>query len=141
MSTTNNSEQYDFRTDPNLDEKWKMRFDFFDKHGMPGLLKSGKEYSQALQKSGSFGDKMKIMYSFFGLIVAVGIIYLFVLGLWRKALLWLGIAILVRVIFMFIPLPNGGGMGISVGLGIMLAMRINVYYYLKRVKGIDDWSL
>lgn len=136
------NEQYDFRADAGLSEKWKIRFDFLDKHGVPGLLKSGKEYTQALQALPSFRDKMNVMYSFFGIFALVGIIYLCVLGLWRKAALWFGIGVLINIIFMILPpLPQGANIGISVGIGIMLAMRINVYYYLKRVKGIEDWSL
>jgi hypothetical protein len=52
-------------------------------------------------KALSFGDRLKINLNFFALFF--GAIYLLILGMWRKALVVIGINIALAIVTMFLP--------------------------------------
>lgn len=131
----NNTVTTNFRQDPNLSDKWKYRFEFYEQNGLMPFWGS-KEYTAKL-KALSFGNRLKVImniWSFF-----FPFIYLFILGLWKKALLVIGIIIILNIISLFIPMPIARGLGL--GTAAFIASRVNGYYYLLKVKGKQDWSL
>lgn len=120
-------------------EKWQARFAFFDQYGAPNTpehkaaIKAEKPMRRVLLN-------MNIIAFFFGFI------YFFVLGLWKKNLVLLGITIaIVFVIGTFevitgFYLPRGANMGINIACAMMWSMTANYAYYLKEVKGSDSWN-
>ncbi|NDJ59052.1 DUF2628 domain-containing protein [Enterobacteriaceae bacterium 4M9] len=119
--------------------KWQERFAFFDKNGSPGT----PQYKAEL-KALPFGKRVLInsnIIAFF-----FGFIYFFVLGLWRKNLVLVAIAIGVALVLGIIegmmgaPLPRGVDMGVNIALGLMWSTTANYAYYLKEVKGLNGWN-
>ena len=76
--------------------KWQFRFNFFQQHGAPKEPRF-KEAWKAL----SFGDRLKININFFAFFF--GFIYLFILGMWRKALVVIGIGLVLGIVSLFLP--------------------------------------
>jgi hypothetical protein len=132
----------DWRNDAELSEKWKYRFDFYDKYGVPALLKQPDEFKKACSGL-KYGDRLKVIMNFWALIFPIAIFYLFVLGLWRQSILviliTIGVTIVEYVIFGSNPEAANISFGITVGLGIMFGMRANIWYYYKKTKGDAGW--
>ncbi|HEC8326773.1 TPA: DUF2628 domain-containing protein [Providencia rettgeri] len=120
-------------------EKWQKRFNFFDTHGAPDT----PEFKAAL-KAESFGGRLLISMNFFAFFF--GIIYFFILGLWKKGLVLLGISIGLGLVLNVIDfmiggtIPNGAYTGLSVGISALWAMIANYAYYIKETKGLDGWN-
>jgi len=111
--------------------KWQYRFDFFARHGAPKT----KEYRQAL-KALPFAGKLKVNINVFALFF--GWIYLLILGMWRKALVVIGInVVLIIAAFLLPPLIMRV---LFATLGIAVAMSTNYGYYLEKVKGKESWN-
>lgn len=106
--------------------KWQFRFNFFQQHGAP------KEpgFKQAW-KALSFGDRLKININFFALFF--GAIYLLILGMWRKALVVIGINIALAVITLM--LPDIVGRALFFALNFLVASSTNYSYYVEKVQG------
>lgn len=120
-----------------LSEKWKFRFAFFDKYGVPGLGKPSPEYVAAMKAMGA-GERIKIGMNFIALFFSG--IYLLILGLWKKALLLVAISIILQVVLALLGMESIAR-GVTVGLSVYCGMRTNVWYFQKRVLGIHNWSL
>lgn len=118
-----------------LPQKWQERFAFFDKYGGP----MSPEYKAALQQL-EFKEKIKINMNIIAFFF--GVIYFFVLGLWRKNLTVLGVAIVVSFFLMFLPL--GFYKTVSSVINLMFALGYsliaNYAYYLHAVKGSTSWN-
>ncbi|EAV4925865.1 TPA: DUF2628 domain-containing protein, partial [Salmonella enterica subsp. enterica serovar Enteritidis] len=116
-----------------LSEKWKYRFSFYDQHGFPGFWKVSPEYKQAF-KALKPRQRLTIQINFIAFFFSW--IYLFVLGLWKKAI----IVILLGIVAIFI----GALIGVNI-LGLVVAAYVGVntnkWFYEKEVKGINTWSL
>jgi hypothetical protein len=76
--------------------KWQFRFDFFSAHGAPS-----SPGFKAAYKALPFGQKIKVNFNFFALFF--GCIYLFILGMWRKALTIVGLTVVLAVVLAFVP--------------------------------------
>lgn len=124
---------------PNLSKKWQTRFEFFDKHG----VKRTPEYKKAL-------DEMNLLDSevirFNWIAFFFGVIYFFILGLWRKGLIILiGAGILNGLIITIVETMRGDPL-IAVVLNFILAfatasvyaLTANRAYYLHKVKGSES---
>lgn len=85
----------DYINDGSLSEKWKYRFSFYDQHGFPGFWKVSPEYKQAF-KALKPRQRLTIQINFIAFFFSW--IYLFVLGLWKKAI----IVILLGIVAIFI---------------------------------------
>lgn len=124
-----------------LPQKWQDRFKFFDEHGGPAT----PEFKAALSKL-DFKDKIKYganIISFF-----FGWIHFFVLGMWKKNLVILGVCIVFGIIFGTLV----AGLGFPIGtvkiisrafnLVFMIgySMIANYAYYLHVVKGSQSWN-
>jgi hypothetical protein len=111
--------------------KWQFRFGFFDRYGGP----KSPEYKQAF-KALKFGERIKVQSNFFAFFF--GFIYFFILGLWRKALVVLGISVALGVLSFFVP--DAVARGLGVGYSVLLSMSANYAYYLEKVKGSRSWN-
>ncbi|HIE1101091.1 MULTISPECIES: DUF2628 domain-containing protein [Stenotrophomonas] len=111
--------------------KWQFRFTFFQQHGAP------KEpgFKQAW-KALSFGDRLKINVNVFAFFF--GAIYLFILGMWRKALVVIGINVALVIISLF--LPDFVARALFVAMNFLVAASTNYSYYLEQVKGQASWN-
>lgn len=130
MSTIND---YDFRKDASLNDKWKYRFAFYEQNGLPAFWGMTPAWKEAYKKM-TFGQKLKVSMNFFAWFFSI--IYLLILGLWKKAVLVLAVnavAIIIAVIF------DLSALGYLVNA--FTAMRANIWYYELKVKGIQTWSL
>lgn len=116
---------------PQYSPKWQFRFNFFEQHGAP----NGPGYKPAL-KALPFGQKVKVNFNFFAFFFTW--IYLFVLGLWRKALVALGISIALFALSYVVPTAVASGL--SVAWGALIAITTNYAFYLDRVKGNTSWN-
>nr|WP_282680436.1 DUF2628 domain-containing protein [Escherichia coli] len=77
--------------DGSLSEKWKYRFNFYDQHGFPGFWGATPEYKAAF-KALKVRQRLTIQMNFIAFFCSW--IYLFVLGLWKKAIIVLLLGIL-----------------------------------------------
>jgi hypothetical protein len=111
--------------------KWQFRFDFFNTYGAPN-----SPAFKAAYKALPFGQKLKVNFNFFALFF--GCIYLFILGMWRKALTILGLTLVLGVILAFLPDPIGRG--IAIAWTLFIALTTNYNYYLEKVKGDTSWN-
>ncbi len=67
-----------------------------------------------------------------------GWIYFFILGLWRKAIVLIGISLLIGVLSFFLPKMVVNGLG--VGYSVLVGMIANYAYYLEVKKGSTSWN-
>ncbi len=111
--------------------KWQFRFNFFEKHGAP----NAPGFKEALQTL-PFGEKVKVNFNFFALFFTW--IYLFILGLWRKAIVVLAVTVALYVVAMI--LPGFIGRTLLVVWSLLVAITTNYAYYLDRVKGNTSWN-
>ena len=130
MSTIN---EYDYQNDASLSDKWKFRFAFFEKNGHPSFWGMTPAWKKAYKEM-TFGQKMKITFNFFAWFFSF--IYLFILGLWKKAVL----VILLNIVTIIVALIFDLGV-LGYVVNAIVAMRTNIWYYDFKVKGIQDWSI
>jgi hypothetical protein len=123
----------EFVTDPTLNAKWNTRFAFFERFGGP----SSPRYKEEFKKL-PFRQKLLVNGNFFALFF--GPIYFVILGLWKKALVILGIEVAVMVVMTLINVPEGLYRGIGMAFSLFYMLSANYAYYLKRVKGQDNWN-
>ncbi|AWH50939.1 hypothetical protein C1925_18100 [Stenotrophomonas sp. SAU14A_NAIMI4_5] len=111
--------------------KWQFRFNFFQQHGAP------KEpgFKQAW-KALSFGDRLKININFFAFFF--NWIYLLILGMWRKALVVVGIYI-VLIALAFV-LPEIVVRALWIATNFLVASSANYGYFQNKVKGSTSWN-
>lgn len=123
----------EYMNDGSLSEKWKYRFNFYDQHGFPGFWRATPEYTAAF-KGLNVRQRLTIQVNFIALIFSW--IYLFVLGLWKKAI----VVLLLIILSLFV----GALIGVNI-LGLVVAGYVgantNKWFYEKEVKGLNTWSL
>jgi Protein of unknown function (DUF2628) len=133
LSTSDSSKVADIKP------KWRERFDFFDAYGAP----SSPAFRAAF-KTLPRNKKRLVNFSFLGFFF--GPFYFFALGLWKKALTLLAIALATTVleaifsIVTQIDIPRAVDTGISIGFGYLFGLCVNYAYYLKEVKGSQGWN-
>ncbi|MDZ5518212.1 DUF2628 domain-containing protein, partial [Escherichia marmotae] len=119
--------------DGSLTEKWKFRFNFYEKHGFPGFWGATPEYKTAYKEL-KIRQRLTIQMNFIAFFFSW--MYLFVLGLWKKAI----IVLLLGILSLFV----GALIGVNI-LGIVVvayvAVNTNKWFYEKEVKGLNTWSL
>lgn len=111
--------------------KWQFRFNFYDTHGEPKSA-TFKEAMKALP----FKDKLRLNMNWFAFFF--GFIYLFVIGLWRKALMLLAISLCCGIALAF--LPDAASRAFGIAYSILVGMTANYAYYLDKVKGSTSWN-
>ncbi|GDF00186.1 DUF2628 domain-containing protein [Escherichia coli] len=123
----------DYMADGSLTEKWKYRFSFYDEHGFHGFWGASPEYKQALK---GLNTRQKIIIRTNVIAFFFSWVYLFVLGLWKKAIVVLFLAIF-SLIFGYMIGYNVFGFIIAA----YVSYNTNRWFYEKEVKGIHTWSL
>ncbi len=120
-------------------KKWQIRFAFFDKYGAP----STPEF-QAAFKTEKPMRRVLLNMNFTAFLF--GLIYFFVLGLWRKNLVLLAIFVGIIIILFIIEVIFEFSFSeiilraIAMGFAMMWGITANYSYYLKEVKGINGWN-
>lgn len=130
MTTLNSN---DYRNDPSLNEKWKFRFDFYEKNGLPAFWGVTSAWRSAFKEM-TFWQRIKVSVNFFAYFFSF--IYLLILGLWKKAIL---VLLLNLVVVFIMALTDLSFLGYIVN--IFTAMRANIWFYEYKVKGVQTWSL
>ncbi len=111
--------------------KWQFRFNFFQQHGAP----REPGFKQAW-KALSFGDRLKINVNLFAFFF--NWVYLLILGMWRKAIVVIGIyCALIVLAFM---LPEIVVRALWIATSFLVASSTNYAYYLEKVKGSTSWN-
>lgn len=127
---------YDYRNDPKLPEKWKTRFEFFDRFGAPNTPAFKIEYNTLPTK-----QKRLINMNWFAFFF--GPIYMAIIGLWKQALALLGLIIALNFVIGMV-LPDGAADAVSRGLGFafafLCAFITNYAHYCRKVKGQSSWN-
>ncbi|MGW8274695.1 DUF2628 domain-containing protein [Xanthomonas axonopodis] len=110
---------------------WQFRFDFYDRHGEP----KSSTFKTAM-RSLPFGQKVKLNMNFYAFFF--GFIYYFILGMWRKALVLIGVSFTVGIICSFLPEYVLRSFGLAYSL--LVGMTANYAYYLHKIKGSTSWN-
>jgi hypothetical protein len=124
---------------PELKPKWRERFDFYDAYGAPSSPQFRTAYKALTGR-----QRRLINFNFFGFFF--GPLYFIVLGMWKRGLTLLGIALAVSllegvfVIATGIDIPRPVDFGIDMGFAALSALTVNYSYYLNRVKGNNGWN-
>jgi len=116
---------------PPLSPKWQFRFNFFDTYGAPNTPAFKAAYKEL-----PFGQKLKVNFNFFALFF--GCIYLFILGMWRKALTIIGITVVLMIVLMF--LPDAIGRGVGIAWQLLIALTTNYNYCREKRQGDTSWN-
>jgi hypothetical protein len=131
----------DWHNDPDLSAKWKFRFAFFEKYGVPDLF-SAQHPAWVALRTYPFADKLKInanLWAFF-----FSFIYLAIIGLIPQAVLLFVIVLVLNVISFLLPenaVIEVFFRFVGLILAVYTAKMTNIWYYRKRVLGISEWTL
>ena len=111
--------------------KWQFRFNFYQQHGSP----KDPRFAPAW-KALPVGERLTININFLALFFSW--IYLLTLGMWRKALVVIGINIALAIVSMF--LPDVVGRMLFIAMNLLVASSTNYSYYLEKVEGRASWN-
>jgi hypothetical protein len=126
--------EYNHRDDETLTDNWKKRFDFFKETG--GL--KGKAYTEKM-KSTKFMGRIFYLFNFYAFFF--GPIYFCMLGLWKKALTLIVLALIVVFILeLFFGIFASNNTGFGAGFCMLFSMTANYSYYLKKTTGRSGWN-
>ncbi|MGF7120553.1 DUF2628 domain-containing protein [Rhodococcus sp. AG1013] len=121
-----------------LDDKWRLRFQFFHEHGWQGLLKPNRAYQEALK---ALSYRQRNILTFNGFAFFFGVFYMMHLGMWRKAVTLFVVGVALGAVSLLLDLPNPLDVGLTFGLCGYIATRANTLYYEFRVLGRHTWGL
>ncbi len=119
--------------------KWQKRFAFFDAHGGP----HSPEFKPALKKLPFLG-KIKINFNFFAFFF--GLVYLFLIGLWKKNLTFITIMVITSIALSLvldvyrIRYASEINTAVSFCFSALYGQLTHYAYYLKEVKGEQNWN-
>lgn len=131
--STPGTEKYD-----GLSNTWRFRFEFFDKHGLPGMVKTSPDYTAAFRAL-SFGQRIKLNFNWIGALL--GVFYLLYLRLWKKAIVLVVLSISIGTISVLLDLPSSIDRVVTFGFAFFIASRVNTYNYERRVLDRHTWGL
>ncbi len=119
----------------NISTKWQQRFNFFNTYGAP----DSPAFKVAI-KAQPMRIRLLHLINFWAFFF--GPIYFVILGLWKKALVLLAISIGVSIVLNLFGgfLPPFVFTAVGLAISLMWGMTANYAYYLKKVKGIDNWN-
>ena len=118
-----------------ISEKWQQRFNFFNTYGAP----DSSEFKAAIKAQPM---RVRLLYLINFWAFFFGPIYFVILGLWKKGLILLAISIGVSIVLNLLGgiLPPFVFTAVGLMISLMWGMTANYAYYLKKVKGIDNWN-
>ena len=119
--------------------KWKEKFALIEKVGgvkMPNI------------KQLKFGERISVVFNIWGFLFSP--IYYFILGMWKKALTYCLLCILLQaaLIYVWYILPDGSfadtlqkqiGFISNLLIPVVFATRANIDYYKKEILNSNDW--
>ena len=113
-----------------VSDTWKKRFHLIEKAGGVKLPRF---------KELSFRERMSVNFNVWAFLF--GPIYLLIKGMWKFALAWLGVTLLVGILLAVIEMMFQINTGNAAGVGVAasLSMLANRNYYKKMVQGQLDW--
>ena len=119
-------------------DKWKKRFDFFEKHGLPG----SPSHKQALKEMGYF-QRFPYILNFYALFF--GLIYFCILGLWKKGLVLIVIFGVIQLIIGMLEVAFNANLdalsrAAEFTYAAFCAQIANSAYYLRKIKDHDSWN-
>lgn len=123
----------DFQNDRSISEKWKTRFSFFDQFGAPNTA----TYKAEIKK---LSGKQKILININLFAFFFGPIYMAIIGLWKKALVLLGLIMAIDAAAIMLGLPGPIIRGLGIAFAVFCGLCTNYALYLKRVKDQDGWN-
>ena len=132
---------YDWRNDPQLSEKWKKRFAFYDSLPPAGTspFSSPPGMSEAWKKL-TFMERILVQQNFLGFFFTF--IYLIFLKLWKQAAMAFGFLLVVGVTGGMLGLSDNFLRAIGLTCGFLVSTRVNYWYFLKKAKGKDiGWMI
>lgn len=120
-------------------EKWLFRFAFFERT----LGKMGSPAYRDEFKKLTFGQRIKVNFNFFAFFF--GIIYLCILGLWKKGLVLFAVACLFGFALGLYEAISGATLDsaarvIGIMYSVACASIANYAWFLKERKGICGWN-
>lgn len=118
----------EYMNDGSLSEKWKYRFNFYDQHGFPGFWGATPEYKAAF-KALKVRQRLTIQMNFIAFFCSW--IYLFVLGLWKKAI----IVLLLGILSLFVGALIGVNI-LGIAVAAYVAVNTNKWFYEKGVEEV-----
>ncbi|MDH6676462.1 hypothetical protein M2284_000650 [Rhodococcus sp. LBL1] len=133
-----NSEVVELGDLSDLDDKWRLRFQFFHEHEVQGLLKPNRAYQEAFR---ALPFRRRMIVGFNGFAFFFGFIYLMHLRMWRKAATLFVVGVALGAVSLLFDLPNPVDLGLTTGLCGYIASRTNTLYYEFRVLGRNTWGL
>lgn len=121
-----------------VSDKWKKKFDFYEENGVPG----SPGYRKALAKA---PFPMRMSLSMNAMAFIFGVVYFCVLGLWKKGLMLLLSFFVLVIVTGILEQIYGEDFEfvyqiIGMTYAVVGATIVDSAYYLKKVKGIDNWN-
>ena len=116
-----------------LAPSWQKRFAFYDTYGLPGSTPAAKDAYRALP----FTEKLVLTSNIWAFLF--GAIYFFVKGMWRKAVVLLGIGVALGVLLSLLPLPGFVAQAAGFGFAGAVMATANYQYYL-HTRGSESWN-
>ncbi len=81
--------------------------------------------------------KVKLNFNFFAFFFSI--IYFFILGLRKQALIWFGVGIILGIFTSILGISDNAMSGIGATYALTAGLRANALYYRKKVLGQDGW--
>ncbi|MDG3017156.1 DUF2628 domain-containing protein [Speluncibacter jeojiensis] len=121
-----------------LKPKWQNRFAFYAQHGTPQWWKNSPGYVAALKALPARTRRLVTMNWF---ACFFGVLYLLGLGLWKKAISWMVVGLVIGVVSFVLDFPSAIDSGVTIGFALAIAQRANVYHFDNRVRGLQGWAI
>lgn len=132
---------YDWRNDPQLSEKWKKRFAFYDSLPPAPSQWAPPPGMQAAMKKLSFKERILVsanILGFFFHFIYLGIF----LKLWKQAAMVLGAIFVLAGIGAMLNLSDNVLRALGMVVTYWVCWRVNYWYFLSKAKGKDiGWML
>ncbi|HGY1230420.1 TPA: DUF2628 domain-containing protein [Citrobacter farmeri] len=116
-----------------ISKKWQARFAFYDQYGLPGFWKTPPLYASAY-KALTLWQRMNIGFNIWAFVFSF--IYLFCVGLWKKAIIVLLLFLVINVISIAYDIT-------FLGYAVcgFTGFKANTWFYLLKVKKEQTWGL
>ena len=116
-----------------VSKSWKRKFHVMDDLNSITDPKEKKAYFKSLSWGERFGQSNILAFLF-------SWIYLFVKGLWKPGLTFLGISVLLLIVLTVFNIENNSiNRAIGIGYSVVAMTRANILYYSKKVLGKELW--
>ena len=125
---------YDWRNDPQLSEKWKKRFAFYDSLPPAPSQWSSPPGIQAAMKKLAFKERILVSTNFFAFFFSFIYLGIF-LKLWKQAAMVFGAMLVVSAIGAILNLSDNALRALGIAVAYWACFRANYWYFLSKAKG------